>query len=100
MDEGNDWRAFNALPMDRQEILLLWIQQNLAPIKSFNHKHTSYGLKHWIDLGPNQDSYFTNGQFKGAMLKAGYQVENRNALNWVFNISERSPIIQAKKHPK
>ena len=90
----NDPQAFELLSSDRQEFLLNWIDRNLLPIQSFNPRHTSYGLKQWIS---EDKEYFTNGEFKGAMLKAGYKVQNRSALNWVFNVSEKSPIIQRKQ---
>ena len=43
------------------------------------------------------DEYFTNGEFKGAMLESGYKVKDKTTQNWVFNISQRSPIIMKKK---
>lgn len=85
---------FDKLPEERQQFLLNWIEENLIPIQSFNPNHTSYGLKHLISDGAE---YFTNGEFKGAMLKSGYKVQNESELNWVFNISEKSPIIKRKK---
>lgn len=92
----NDPSAFDELSVERQRFLLDWIEKNLLPIKSFNAKHTSYGLKQWIS---EDNEYFTNGEFKGAMLKAGYKVQDKTALNWIFNVSEKSPIIQRKtKH--
>lgn len=89
----NDPRAFDELSSERQNFLLDWIERNLLPIQSFNNKHTSYGLKQWIS---EDNEYFTNGEFKGAMLKAGYKVQDKSALNWVFNVSEKSPIIQRR----
>ncbi len=83
---------FEEMSDERKEFLLNWISENLRPIKTINLNHTSYGIKHWID-----GEYFTNGEFKGAMLKAGYKVKDLNATNWHFNISERSPIILKRK---
>lgn len=37
-----------------------------------------------------ENSYVTNGQFKGAMLKAGFDVKDKIQLNWHFNVSEKS----------
>ncbi|MDU6094507.1 hypothetical protein ACXXH6_05650 [Staphylococcus epidermidis] len=37
-----------------------------------------------------ESSYVTNGQFKGAMLKAGFDVKDKTQLNWHFNVSEKS----------
>ena len=83
---ADDSYEFEALPTERQELLLDWIRKNLNPIQSINPK--------------SENSYFTNGEFKGAMLKAGYRTENREAVNWTFNVSQRSPAILAAKHPK
>lgn len=88
--------VFDALPVERQQKLLNWIAENLQPIQGFNSRHTSYGLKHCVEFDDGADSYFTNGEFKGAMLKAGYKVRNESALNWVFNVSERSPVFRKK----
>lgn len=80
---------FDELPEDRKYFLLAWIAQNLIPRDTFNEFHTSYGLKHLI-----KDEYYTNGEFKGAMKKLGYKIQNENELNWVFNVSSRSPALK------
>ena len=66
-------------------------------IKTFNTRCTSYGLKHVFGRryrkvlsGTFESSYVTNGQFKGAMLKAGFDVKDKTQLNWHFNVSEKS----------
>lgn len=98
----NNWtkddypEKFDELPQKRQDALLGWIESNLVPIQGFNTRHTSYGLKHLVHLGNSEDSYYTNGEFKGAMLKAGYRAQNPAELNWVFNISQRSPAFTRK----
>lgn len=97
---ADDSCEFEALPAERQELLLGWIRKNLKPIQSINPKSGSGALKHLVQLDPGENSYFTNGEFKGAMLKAGYRTENREAVNWTFNVSQRSPAILAAKHPK
>ena len=97
---ADDSCEFEALPAKRQELLLDWIRENLKPIQSINPKSGSGALKHLVQLAPGENSYFTNGEFKGAMLKAGYRTENREAVNWTFNVSQRSPAILAAKHPK
>ena len=88
---------FDKLPLERQNQLLNWISENLKPRKTFNDRHTSYGLKHLVKFSDGTNSYFTNGEFKGAMLKSGYRVKDKSALNWVFNISEKSPCLKAKR---
>ncbi|MBM6357241.1 hypothetical protein H6K10_03780 [Staphylococcus epidermidis] len=53
-------------------------------IKTFNTRRTSYGLKHVFERryrkvlsGTFESSYVTNGQFKGVMLKAGFDVKDK-----------------------
>lgn len=86
---------FDELSPARQKFLLDWIDRNLSSIKGFNGRHTSYGIKQWVS---RDGEYFTNGEFKGAMLKSGYRVKDKSEQNWVFNVSERSPIMQRGKH--
>lgn len=88
--------CFDSLPRERQDMLLEWIYNNLAPIKTFNDSYTSYGLKHLVYFENGEDAYFTNGEFKGAMLKAGFRVQNPAALNWVFNVSRKSAAFTRK----
>jgi hypothetical protein len=33
--------------------------------------------------------YVTNGEFKGAMLKAGFKVLDKTEMNWHFNVYVR-----------
>ena len=96
MDKDNLPERFYELPEKRQKFLLNWISENLRPIKTINTRHTSYGIKHWIEE-EYECEYFTNGEFKGAMLESGYKSGNTNSINWHFNISERSPIIIKRK---
>ena len=62
---ADDSYEFDALPAERQKLLLDWIRHNLKPIKSINQKSGSGTLKHLVQLAPGQNSYFTNGAFKG-----------------------------------
>ena len=79
---------FNDLTEQEQQDLISWCLK-LEKIKSFNRIRSSYGLKHDFQNSPN-GFYVTNGQFKGAMLQAGFSVQNKDELNWFFNISKKS----------
>lgn len=88
-----DWTAVEedprAIPMDnRLRTLALWVLASLEPAETFNHRHSSYGLKHMAqhDLG----IYCTNSEFKAVMLKLGYRAYDETQRNWLFNVSERS----------
>ena len=88
--EGNDYRDFYKLPPERQQKLLDWIYANLRKSPRLNHRHTSYNIKSFVNLGPGESSYFTNGEMKGAMLEAGFRAGDTNLRNWIFNITEDS----------
>lgn len=91
----NQPEAFDYLTPGEQKRLTDWISKNLGPAKTFNDRHTSYGLKHVFES--NGGCYVGNGAFKGAMLKCGFKVKDKAALNWVFNISEKSEAFQANR---
>jgi len=74
---------FYKLDKSTQQKLLDWINSNLTERKYFNRKITSYGLKHMLPF------YVTNGEFKGAMLEAGYKVLDKTEMNWNFNVYVR-----------
>lgn len=81
-------QAFLSLTEEQQKRLVAWCCR-WEKIKSTNHNNTSYGLKH--AFGSSQGGFYvTNGQFKGAMLIAGFTPSDPNKLNWNFNISRKS----------
>lgn len=88
MDPHNQPEAFDYLTPGEQQRLIDWINRNLQPIKTFNTRRSSYGLKHIFES--HGGFYVGNGAFKGAMIKCGYKVKDKNQLNWVFNVSEKS----------
>ena len=81
------------LTKEEHDILSNWILSNLYPINSFNDVKTSYGLKHIFERDEG-GFYVENDDFKSAMVECGFKVRNPNALNWVFNISQRSPALK------
>ena len=78
--------AFNNLTKSEQDILLEWCK-DLVRIKATNHHQDTYTVKHLFSKGR---FYITNGAMKGALLLTGFTPFDTNALNWKFNISERS----------
>lgn len=82
----NKPKHFDYLSRERQEILVDWCFR-LRKIDSINYRSSSYGLKHFF-----KEFYITNGQLKGAMLKAGFKKENADpeGMNWHFNVSKKS----------
>ncbi len=86
---------FKNLTEEQQEILQDWILKNLERDNRFDLATNSYDLKHIFSDSLN-GFYITNGQFKGAMLAAGYEVKDELLENWCFNVSKRS-IDQVKE---
>ncbi len=82
---------FHVLDADIKVKIVRWCQTQFVATKTFNKAYTSYGLKHILERQDN--TYLTNGQFKAAMLLAGFLCEDINELNWHFNISKRSPAL-------
>lgn len=79
---------FFTLSKEQQETLVAWCQQFEA-IKKINPSHTSYGLKHVFQDSAGGFSV-SNGAFKGAMIEAGFLVDDPDKVNWCFNISKKS----------
>lgn len=96
MNDINQSEHFKELNQVKKNALLEFCY-SINKIKTFNTRHTSYGLKHVFERkyrealsGTFESSYVTNGQFKGAMLEAGFDVKDKSQLNWHFNASEKS----------
>lgn len=90
MDAGSDYRDFYKLPPERQKKLLDWVNANLKKAPKINPRHTSYNIKSFVNLGPGENSYFTNGEMKGAMIEAGFEAGDLADRNWTFNVTEDS----------
>jgi hypothetical protein len=74
--------AYERLTTTEQAALLEWIRLAVKPAKTTG-PGTSYGIKHDFE---KVGLYTSNGQFKGAMLAAGYTPVDPNELNWEFRI--------------
>jgi len=86
---GDEPERFYELSEDDKKVLLKWIAEKITPQKRYYTKYTSYGLKH-IFSGDIGGFYVSNGEFKGAMLWSGYIPKDRDALNWIFKMSDKS----------
>ncbi len=80
---------FNLMLKEDQNKLLEWIKKTFKPIKTVDEWNTSYGLKHIFERSKG-GFYITNGEFKGAMLNAGFLPHKYNEQNWRFRISKKS----------
>lgn len=82
-------KMFLELKPLEQILLISWIFNTLVPSKSINNNVDSYWIKHKFSdslLG----FYISNGQFKGAMILAGYRSIDMGQQNWHFNIKQAS----------
>ncbi len=85
----NSPNEFDKLSLPEKQILIDWCS-NLNQIKSINTKYSSYSLKHIFERSKN-GFYITNGAFKGAMLKCGFNYKSiTDSPNWYFNVSQKS----------
>jgi hypothetical protein len=82
LHEPDSPKEFVLLPPLKRELLLRWISRTMYPTATVWRDATSYGLKHAAedDLG----FYISNGEFKGAMLKAGHEPADTRERNWLF----------------
>jgi len=68
---------------------MAWLDGHIAPIKSINRKHTSYGLKHLAEKY-HPGGYITNGVFIAAAIMSGYEYSAKlGGPNVQFSMSQR-----------
>lgn len=77
--------SYYLLSKSQQNKLHDWIKKNLIPyeIKTYNKHHTSTQIKHAIPF------YVTNGEFKGAMLEAGFTPKEISKRNSIYKVSKK-----------
>ena len=78
-NDPKDWMSLSAAA---KADLNDWIMTRLRSSKA---RVNSYGLKHRFKA--ESGIYVTNGQFKGAMLLAGYDPIEWLEVNWEFHAS-------------
>lgn len=85
----NHPNCYKNMGLQEKQKLDEWIKSKFEPSKRIYRNRSSYGLKH--DFNRDTGIYVTNGEFKGAMLAAGFATENEKELNWHFKIKEKVP---------
>ena len=81
VNEVNQPSTYERLPEEQEAATQEWIARELRPSPTLGPK-CSYGLKHVYQRLTG--CYLTNGEFKGAMLVAGYWPIDRTELSWQF----------------
>ncbi len=92
------FEEFLMLNSEEECKLKQFISDNFKPTKTFNLRHTSYGLKHFASdaLG----FYIGNADMKRVMTECGFKAMDESALNWTFNVSQKSIDACIKKMRK
>ena len=81
----NSPEDYKTLTPEEQTTVADWIDENIQPFCGKDKCNlSSYILKDMMRV--QTGLYLTNGQFKGAMLLAGYQRES-GETNWTFRIA-------------
>ncbi len=101
----NDPESFKDLGLREQGAVLRWIYKTFEPaVSTRSCPCFSYGLKHWFgnechgDLAGWRNSegfYITNGQFKGAMIVAGYEPTDPHECNPEYKVKIRQEVRDA-----
>lgn len=79
---------FDKLSDDRKNEIIAYLKTRFEPSDSYNPT-TSYALKHFRT--EKAIGYLTNGEFKGAMLAAGFIPQYQKEEYWRFKVQEHRP---------
>lgn len=85
----NQSSEYEKLTAEQKAAVQEWIEEHFVESK-IPDKKSSYTLKHRFADSPGGFP-MTNGQFKGAMLAAGYRPVDRDELNWMFFAEYKPP---------
>ena len=107
LHEGNRPDDYQNLSAEQKRCLLDWISRTLVPAASTKScPGSSYRLKHWFGNESTDEFswwnnpngfYVTNGQFKGAMLKAGFEPDDPKACNPMYRVKMSDAAREATK---
>jgi hypothetical protein len=92
-----EWREKLRRGLNQIAVCADWIK-HLTPTKTINPRHSSYGLKHCVevwcrtraDQGEDVLTYVTNRAFIAAAVGLGFRFKYRETPNPAFNFSEKS----------
>lgn len=90
----NSPEEYGALTKLEKAAIQEWIKLAIQPANQYTDR-SSYGIKHDFE---RVGFYISNGEFKGAMLAAGYTPKDEKALNWVFKVKATCPVKLLRKH--
>ena len=93
LDDVNQPSSYDKLPDSEKADLQVFILGSLIPADGTG-RFGSYSLKHIYQR--LEGRYVTNGEFKGAMLAAGFEPIDRCELTWQFSYRLADPKIRAR----
>ena len=93
----NHQAQYDRLPDDQKQLLQDWIADRIKPASSYQHKRTSYGLKH--DFQRETGLWVNNGAFKGGMLAAGFKPYSDLEMNPSYRIRTIADARRGKERP-
>lgn len=91
-DFGEDFSIVSDLPEEKQKEIFDTLNRWFIKSKKTSLRHTSYGMKHWLEDAINR--YITNNQFKDAMLILGFEASNYEELNWCFKVKPTEELLK------
>ena len=91
---ANQAEHFEKLSEEKQQRLVEWCKANFNAVKTINTSVNSYEIKEAFCTS-EEGFYITNGQLKGAMVKAGFECKpTKDGINCRFNVSKASPYFK------
>ena len=82
--------AYDKVPEENKKQANEWIAEHIRPFRLTNSRD-SYSLKHVMQHDHDSGLYLTDGEFKGAMLAAGYTPINMDDRTWHWKIQVKIP---------
>lgn len=92
MDVVHEPARFEEMEESRKQALTTWVKDNFLSRKTINVGYESHKLKDLFESSP-EGFTILNGEFKGAMIDAGFRADNLNKINTRYNISHKSPAL-------
>ena len=83
-DQHNDDSLITDLPEEKQKVALDVLASWFEKSEKTSRRHSSYGMKHWLEDSINH--YVSNNQLKDAMLMLGFEPSDKDELNWHFKV--------------
>lgn len=91
----DDTALISDLDAEKMEEVLELLRSWFEPSNKATLRHTSYGIKHWVEDSIRE--YISNNQLKDAMLILGFEPSNWYELNWCFKVKPTNKLKEFLK---